>query len=336
MTKYLFSFLLFLSSLSGIEPGFYTSSGVFDDFSCNLYSQCNRCSLHAGYAFGQFISVESYGEIGLFLAPEAYYEIQPLIDLKGFIVDSHGAFSGGMGLRRWDSCYTSIWGANIFYDYRKVDYGGFYRVGIGLEWLIPECFNLRTNIYLPSNKLKPKKLRYYNLSHNRSPLEHPEDHHVIEYRHERSFWGVDFEVEKILWENCEYDLVLEGAIGGYVLTSEKVNRHKPKFDENHNFVGSHKSKDNNTIFGAQGRLELCCTPYLSLECLASWDKKFDAQIQGKIVLDLPLFDIMYGRCNDYWVVQITQPIKRHSIIFTTDKKEDKFFKTNYHHLGDKK
>lgn len=74
----------------------------------------------------------------------------PFIDVRGHVFNNgKWAANAGLGLRYLTGC--SVWGANVYYDYRKTKHFHYNQVGVGLEWL-GQVWEARINGYLPVGK----------------------------------------------------------------------------------------------------------------------------------------------------------------------------------------
>lgn len=295
-------FLLEHSVCQAVEQGFYTCPSFVDSVNDNLNAHLSTCYLQTGIAGGQFIGLkEAYAEIGASIAPDPLYDWYPIFDLRAYrLDDSHWASSLGFGIRRWNSSATEIWGVNLFRDSRDTHSGNFNRIGIGFE-LLTGCLDSRLNFYIPTSSSRAKTIFTRNftkgIDYNKD-FDSDTDLLVKRHLEKLSFLGVDFEVAQELWQFCEYDLALSGAAGPYYYHHKEVD----------------------SIFGAQGRLELTWRKYATFELRVSCDTEFGANAQAKLMVDLPLFELLCGRVDDYWTDQITQPIKRQGVIFTKDHK----------------
>jgi Inverse autotransporter, beta-domain len=78
----------------------------------------------------------------------------PFIDLRGhYLSNNHWASNGGLGLRWVDCPGERIWGAHVFYDFRKSGEGDFNQIGTGMESLGVN-FDFRLNGYMPLGRRK--------------------------------------------------------------------------------------------------------------------------------------------------------------------------------------
>lgn len=289
------------------ESGFYeANTGIFSSLGSYTpqfnspslpYNPSWSLQLHVGYAAGKFIGLKrNYAEVGAFIVPQPIGKYQPFADLKAYRLNGGcWASSLGVGMRWWQG-NAWIWGVNFYYDYRDHHFGSFNRLGFGFELLgyefggferwncacMPRNLDFRLNFYVPLNNERERRTK------------HKEDPRVVYHEKDFAFKGVDFEAATRIWEwNC---LSLEGGLGPYYYHNE----HK-------NFIG------------AQARLSAYWTRYFLLEGRISCDKVFKTHAQGKITLNIPLFELICGQVWDS--NSVVQPVQRNGIIFTKFKDE---------------
>lgn len=276
-----FKWMMYLLILGGFSLG-YSQETFFTQIS-NPWA----VRLEGGYAVGRFIGLhENYAELGTFLAPAPIAEWQPFVDLRGYRLDNGDwAASGGLGVRWRDACFCRIWGANLFYDYRESCIGNFNRIGFGLESL-GECWDCRLNVYIPVNG-DTKRSCLCVFDDFIGPFL------VTVRKKEFIFKGIDAEIGGHLWRWCNFSLY--GAAGPYY------------------YYHTHCDQ----IFGAQARLELYWLQYLSLEVRGSYDEEDKTNVQGKVMLRIPL-DIFFcsGTACDPCRELLIQPVRRFGVIFT--------------------
>lgn len=287
------------------EPGFHRVQPLIipglTSYS-NPFVGPSSAQMHVGYAFGNYIGLkEGYLELGGFITPGMIERFQPLIDLKVYrLNNSHWAASIGGGARWKDSC-DRIWGANLFYDYRKAHFGNFNRIGLGAELFNSNfwgfCFDYRLNIYLPIKSEHSKKRAgeegegYSVHKDSQNNWEFGQSGNSIREK-EFTFTGVDFEVGRRVWERDT--LWLYAAAGPYYYHHDR------------------------SIGGFQARLGLNWTQYLLIEARASFDNVFKSNLQGMITFNLPLPFWLPG-CNPD--EEMVQPIYRNGVIFEKHKEE---------------
>jgi len=151
----------------------------------------------------------------LFLSLPEYCNVDnpwlPFLDLRGHAFDNgKWAANGGIGLRYIDN---RVWGANLFYDYRKTSHANFNQVGIGIESLGCD-WDFRFNAYLPVGK-KISKAYEYNFNGFQG------NHAIITHQHEQALHGLDAEIGTSI-ASCN-NLFVYGGIGPYYLAGR--NKH---------------------------------------------------------------------------------------------------------------
>lgn len=255
------------------------------DFSDEINVSPWSIELEMGYAAGQFIGFdENYAEFGAFFRPEFSSKVQPVVDVRGYRLENgFYAASAGIGMRWWNGELTRVQGANLFYDYQNASLGNDQRIGIGLESL-GEYLDYRLNIYIPMNG----ETQYSSL-------------HIYEYsggfiatcREKKfSFKGLDSELGLHIWRSSNFSLY--GAAGPYYYYHKQVKG----------------------VLGGQVFLELKWMSYLTLEVCVSYDQVYNMHTQGKIMFNVPLTDLFYGRQDDPARELINQKIRRNNLSFT--------------------
>lgn len=241
--------------------------------------------LEGGYSVGRFIGLKTnYGELDFFIASPVVNGFEPFLDIRGYRFDNGdwGA-STGIGLRAWDPFYWRLWGFNVYYDFRDGCFESFHRVGVGFESL-GDCWDLRVNTYFPiGGSLHHSKLHTFD--------DFIGDFVATCREQQFQFCGIDAEIGSRLW-NCWDCFYLYGALGPYCYFNE----------------------DSGHVWGGYGRFELNVLQYLSLEVLVSSDSEFKTNIQGRILLSIPLWSCYPWQCccKDF----ITQRVRRNGVIFT--------------------
>ena len=240
----------------------------------------------AGYAFGQFIGLkQNYGEVGLFIAPRSLSPWYPFAQLNGYwLQDNKWAASAGAGVRRMNECCDRLYGVNFFYDGRRGCRSKvFNRFGIGLESL-GRCLDFRINGYLPFQEKHHCCCSFFDQYTGGFFWKQRESEFV--------FRGVDAEIGYQFWKGC--DFFLYGAAGPYYYYNKRIGG----------------------FAGAFVRLELTWQDYLSFIVRVSGDKEFHTQVQGEVLVTIPLYND--SCCNPCPTCCISpyQPVERNNIIFT--------------------
>ena len=278
-------------SLIGIrEQGFSYEFEMYDE---NFSNECcgNNESpwvarIEAAGAVGQFIGQKhNYLELGLFGGPAPSDDLFFFVDARGYWLEKnrHAASVGG-GIRMLSrSCGTSrIWGANLYYDYNEGKHKGFNQIGIGLESL-GACLDFRVNAYIPIETKACSSSRTYS---------YPDGWEWQIREREFSYKGVDGEIGYRLWQYCNFTVY--GAAGPYYYHSK----------------GPHQN-----VYGGQIRLEARYLDYVTLEARFSDDNRYHAEVQGKLIISIPIDQLMgcfsYDRCRAFF----TQPVKRNGLAF---------------------
>jgi hypothetical protein len=263
-----------------------------DDASHEMFSTPNQeefspyCRLEAGYAFGRFIGLkQNYAELGLFSIVKADRRWYFLSDLRGYMLedeDGAGSFGGGI---RCPTRSNAIFGANLYYDFRKDQRVLLQRVGAGLEYLSC-CFDFRLNGYFPVyGDTKCSRRHVYN--------DYIGNYFASSTRINYIFTGFDAEIGSCFYQNCGYWLY--GAIGPYYYRHKQIRE----------------------IYGGQARLELNWKDYLYSRVSVSYDNKFHTNVQGKVMISIPLSDIFYCGCAllEWCQPNLYRPIERNGVIF---------------------
>jgi len=95
---------------------------------------------------------------GFFVVPSTLEnDWVPFLDIRGHVFnDGHPAANAGLGLRYLSS---RVWGANIYYDYRKTSRVHYNQIGAGLETL-GNVWDFRINGYFPVGKRESGSYRF--------------------------------------------------------------------------------------------------------------------------------------------------------------------------------
>lgn len=286
--------MLFMGYLSANDstdlPYFYPYESFFESYpseyaSCDKYPFPWTVRLEGGYAAGKFIGIkDNYSEIGVFATPKNFQDIQPVVDLRTYRLDSgKWAASIGGGVRFWNYRMNSLIGTNLYYDYLEGHICPFHRLGAGVEWL-GECLDARVNAYIPISGLSRStpKCHFNNLG----------DGYFATFRErEFAFLGVEAEIGKNL--AGPYNFNLYGALGPYYYHNKHVRN----------------------IYGGYARLGLNWQQYIFLEGKMSYDNEYHSHFLGKILFSIPLervFDCLSEcGCNSCY-----RHIYRNGLIFT--------------------
>lgn len=256
-----------------------------DTFGCHPCTDYNRVRVEGGYAIGDFIALKrSYGELGLFIAPELIRGWQPFIDLRGFILSNNrGAASGGIGARYFHECSQRISGVNFYYDYQNAKYAGFQWVGLGLESL-GGWVDFRLN-----------------------------GHYCL-----NGFAASDHEQERILPGGfIEFYQLAESPISGI---EAEIGYHlfRCSYWSFYGFLGPYYYKTlSDHIYGGYAGLKMDILKNLAFEGLASYDHFYGTRVEAKFLISASfnsLFNLGFAEESNYKDF-LAQPVRRHKMLF---------------------
>jgi len=221
----------------------------------------------------------SYTTLEALAFPFNHQYFMPFFDLRahGFGENKQNAANIGLGFRIMPSCTDYIFGANVYYDFRKV-HRLFNQVGIGVEILGP-IFNFRINGYLPVGK----KTFFHSSKH---VANYSEGRYLIREKFTDSLKGINFEAEALLAKICCRDIYL--AIGGYYYQGMKCR---------------------GNILGSEYRLTVKPFDFVTVSVTATHDSLFKTRIQGQIVITFP-----FKKLDEYEINTLFQPVRRHELI----------------------
>lgn len=212
----------------------------------------------------------------------------PFLDLEAdwYKNKSWGA-TAGLGLRWMNREKSRVWGANLYYDYRRLHQHGFNQVGVGFESL-GKVWDFRINGYIPVGKTKFK---------TRTTLfdDFIGDFFMIRREYDVALTGFDAEFG-IYLARCGC-WALYGAAGPYYFENHDFNRH---------------------FWGGQARVALEYGRYIWIEAQGTHDKEFHSKLQGVVKVMLP-FDILFDACctvNNICLDILSQPVRRIDPIVT--------------------
>jgi len=275
---------------------------------------CDMCGpdtivVSAQHRFGRGVGYEhGYSSLDFFFAPaEQGCWGLPFFDVRGHVFDNgKWAANAGLGWRYLgpDSCW--VWGANVYYDYRKSHQNNFNQVSFGLEALSTN-WELRANGYIPVG-LKRHSYRshfsdfsFSGFSGNNILINQTEKR-----KFEQTMAGFDAEVGYHFWSSDCFDLY--GGIGPYY------------------FHGEHKHKN---AFGGKARITAQITSYFTVEVSDTWDEVFHNRPQGLIALNLPFGPCAKVtrtnpdccECPELLLDRLYQPVEKQEIIVLSDYKK---------------
>lgn len=170
----------------------------------------------------------------------------PFLDVRAHVFnDGRPAVNAGLGLRYLGS---RVWGANLYYDYRKTSRFHYNQIGAGLETL-GETWDFRINGYFPVGK--DSRNFHYRF--------HKFQGHSIILKNKKEFamTGGNAEVGAHAYNNTNIDLY--AAAGPYYFAGE----------------GRH-------AWGGEGRLVLTAVDHLRFQLSGSYDNVFKGIVQGEV------------------------------------------------------
>lgn len=274
---------------------------------CFIFPCCSRinaCRLEFGAAFGSYIGLrQGYSELGIFASSSTPSGPFFFVEGREFRL-AHKDWAGSLGVGfRTPICFcSSIFGANIYYDYRESNlrqdvccqttcqdlskslHTHFSRIGLGFEMFSP-CIDSRLNIYIPVKSTRSGKKVFFNLTRG----------FRAHYRNkEFTPYGIDGEVGRTIpLLNC---LSAYAAIGAYAY--------------HHN--------DFKSFWGPHARIEINWLDYLSLQFRYSYDCEFHSSYQGEVLFSIPLEKLFrcFCDCPDICYNRYDQRVRRNYIPFT--------------------
>lgn len=190
----------------------------------------------------------------------------PFFDIKGHVFnDGKWAGNAGIGTRYIFAPSNCMFGANVYYDYRKTKHLHYNQVGIGLETFL-EHWEFRANGYLPIGK-KAKTVSNTLTS--------------ISFK---SFSG------NTILINENYSKINESSMRGF---NTEIGIHPCHFHKDYDLFlaagGYYFNADNGqTTWGGKLRAKATITPYIFVELSNSYDHLFHHRFQGSLALSIPL------------------------------------------------
>jgi hypothetical protein len=265
-----------------------------------VYAAADELFIETGAAAGRFIGLkENYLEAECFYVGDWACNWAPLMDAHAyFLENSTWAGSAGIGFRAQGCGCDRLWGMNLFYDFRELEFRDycncepqkrerhfFHRAGIGFESL-GTCVDYRANVYIPigNQEISGKKESFNNIGNG---------YYASFRKKEYLYAGVDAEVGFRTPSWC--DLSLYGAVGGYYYHHDDL-------------------KD---LIGPMARLDIQYGSWLTLEGRYSYDQVNNSSAQGRLMLTIPL-DALWNCCTEACSCfnPFIQPLQRNGLIFT--------------------
>ena len=168
--------------------------------------------------------------------------------------DSKKAYNLGVGLRGLSEKAHTVFGVNVFYDYRDARHRAFNQIGMGLE-VLGTRWDLHVNGYIPVHNTKKKYRDEF--------LKFKGNNAIFTKRYEFAFLGCDFALGRELVRTKYWDL--HAKLAGYWFNGE--------FGKN--------------AGGGLFELSTNITRYLTLKGQASYDTLFRGVFQGEAAINIP-------------------------------------------------
>ena len=262
--------------------------------------QANKINIRqmeaGGIGYGQ-----GYTTLEAFLTPTMTFDSwMPFADLRGHRFDNGlYAFNTGLGLRYLTPSNCTVWGANVYYDYRQTKQVNFKQIGVGLEALGAH-WDYRINGYIPFGK---RESGYYQAKFK----EFKGNNLIVNVKKKFDMYGVNAEAA-YHWMPTK-NIEVTGALGPYYFTG--------KFD---NFAA-----------GGQARLKAFFLNAISIEGIGSYDNLFKWNGQGQVAFSIPLGPkvktrgIASSQCNTKTALDLSlvRPVQRFEIIVADSYKQSK-------------
>lgn len=250
-----------------------------------------------------------YTTIGLFSVPAAwrdiYLSLQPFVDGR-FHVFNNGKLAAnfGGGVRYEYSPLSTVFGANLYYDYRRAK-ANYHQLGAGLE-MLGVLWEFRMNGYWPIGN----RVHYSSKTFN-----YPGGFFATISKRQKALSGFDAEVStnyKKFFRSSDWDVY--AGIGPYFYLED----------------------EGSDIKGGKLRLGVEYLSYINFELKFAYDNVYSSQTQGIISFQFPFGSPAKARCG--WpckgcgcgpVLRLlaTQAVVRNEIIVTD--KDHCFYKTNF-------
>lgn len=174
----------------------------------------------------------------------------PFLDMRVNVFNNgQPAVNAGLGMRYLGN--SRVWGANLYYDYRKTSHYHYNQVGGGLESL-GKLWDFRVNGYFPvgSKESSPYHYRFKEFEGNRM---------ILSNKREFAMTGCNAEVGAHAYQRRKVDLYT--ALGPYAFTGE-----------------------GRTAWGGEGRVALTLCNFLRVQLSGSYDNVFKGIVQGEVGL----------------------------------------------------
>jgi hypothetical protein len=246
--------------------------------------------IYGGYTGGRGVGIhEGYGTLGFSAFPEVNLaSYRPFIDVRGhYIQNRQWAANAGIGMRWWNTCQSTVWGANCYYDYRSVKHGHFDQIGVGFEWLT-NFIEFRLNAYIPwKTSVHAQKKVFDHCIGNYIAILKKETH---------ASTGFDTELGCNIWERQGFSLYT--GVGAY-------------------YFSNHTRKNR---WGGRIHLLVSWLDRVTIEARINQGRYDNTAVQGVITLALPLEYLFKNNCNPSCCscinALLTKPVQRNDMIVT--------------------
>lgn len=236
---------------------------------------------------------QGYTSFGLFITPQTQNQWQYFLDGRYHVFnDGEPAANAGAGLRYLDYQRQKVYGANLYYDYRRVHHEKFQQIGLGFE-ILGKCYDIRVNGYIPVGR------NHVDFGH--TLFIYPGNSFALCKKREKVMAGFDAEVGMPLLNRCNPCNIFQayGAAGLYYFTPRIYSR------------------CGHDTWGVKARVQAKMWNFIELEGRTTYDREFGWRGEGVIGITFPLGERCYDPCNaccDYLRVIANQPVQRQEII----------------------
>lgn len=253
----------------------------------------------ARYHFNKGIGYEKgYTTFELFALQPVNSSLLLLGDVRThFLNQGETAVNAGLGARYGDSWSRYIYGAHLFYDYRKLNREGLNQISFGAEAL-GECFDVRVEGYSPWRRKITSCEK--------------ETFHRFQGRHAILTGNVKASLPFISGE-LAYRFCLPKACGGNFLSLPGISG-VASISPYYLFGEQKKGVQFGRAAGVQGLLKLCLTNWLYAEAVVTHDRIYKTLGQGVVGISFP-----FGKCERCVPCRAFRAIQRQEIIPIQEK-----------------
>lgn len=209
------------------------------------------------------------------------FSLLPAIDVRSHVFnDGKFAFNTGVIGRRHRGC--TVYGMNLYYDYRNAQRARFNQVGAGAE-ILGEHWDFRVNGYLPFG-IKHSHLYAIKL-----------EGLTVTGRREIALKGLDMEIG--VHNRCRDPWGFYAGVIPYCYGAEGLD-----------------------AWGGKVRLLAQWTDYITLEVDGSYDSLFHGIVQGQLSLNIPFGTKKPTEHPADWKPRMLEPVLRSEIIAARHKR----------------